>query len=499
MRDVTAGTRLNGRYVLLEPIGSGGMSRVWRARDELLDRAVAVKFLGGAPAADPPAAEDARREVRAAARLTHPNVAHVYDYGRAHRPGAPPVPYLVMELVEGENLARRLAAGPLPWPEAVRVGAQVAAALCAAHRAGLVHLDVKPGNVMLTADGAKVLDFGIAALAGAVTDGRFSGTPTYTAPERLHGSPAHPANDVYSLGVLLYELLAGVPPARMDDWEQAAAAHRSGRLPRVPPVPGLPAVVGDLVAACLSPDPGRRPSAERLAAELAAALDRRPTFPATAIPTAALPAATVPAGAPAAATVPAGPLPAAVPTRYAVGSARLPPPPTRVDHAAPPAATGAGRGRLLVAGVGAAAVVLALLAVVVASALPDPADTGPVVAPTAPAATAPPAATPRPVAPPAPPPRPRDRALEDLRNLLDGRLPGAVSPDAAEDLRDRLADVVEELAERKESPQRAAHVRDRLDDLLEEIDQLEDDGELPPGWADRLRASVREAMAQVAG
>src|SRR5690606_13754507 len=126
---MTAGTRLNDRYVLLEPIGSGGMSQVWRARDEVLDRAVAVKILVGAPAADPRAAEDARREARAAARLTHPNVAHLYDYGQAHRPGAPPAPYLVMELVEGESLARRLAGGPLPWPEAARVGARVAAAL----------------------------------------------------------------------------------------------------------------------------------------------------------------------------------------------------------------------------------------------------------------------------------------------------------------------------------------------------------------------------------
>ncbi|HLV59154.1 MAG TPA: serine/threonine-protein kinase, partial [Natronosporangium sp.] len=283
---MTAGSRLTDRYVLLEPIGSGGMSQVWRARDEILDRPVAVKVLVGAPTADPRAAEDARREARAAARLTHPNVAHVYDYGRAGRPGAPPVPYLVMELVEGENLARRLAGGPLPWPEAARVGAQVAAALDAAHQAGLVHLDVKPGNVMLTADGAKVLDFGIAALAGAVTGERFAGTPTYTAPERLHGSPAHPANDVYSLGVLLYELLAGVPPARLDDWQQAAAAHRSGDLPRVPPVAGLPAAVGDLVAACLSPDPGRRPSARRVAAELSAARDLGPTPPVAGFPTA---------------------------------------------------------------------------------------------------------------------------------------------------------------------------------------------------------------------
>src|SRR5690606_30471411 len=122
--DMTAGTRLNDRYVLREPVGTGGMSRVWRARDEVLDRTVTAKVLTGALAADPHAARDARREARTAARLTHPTVAHVYDYGEAPGPGGPPTPYLVMELVDGENLARRLAGGPLPWPEAARVGGQ---------------------------------------------------------------------------------------------------------------------------------------------------------------------------------------------------------------------------------------------------------------------------------------------------------------------------------------------------------------------------------------
>src|SRR5690606_36719246 len=106
---MTAGSRLTDRYVLLEPIGSGGMSQVWRARDDILDRPVADKVLVASRTADPRAAEDARPEARAAARLTHPNLAHVYDYGRAGRPGVPPVPCLVLELVEGDHLARRLA------------------------------------------------------------------------------------------------------------------------------------------------------------------------------------------------------------------------------------------------------------------------------------------------------------------------------------------------------------------------------------------------------
>ncbi|HLV57977.1 MAG TPA: hypothetical protein VKY81_03745, partial [Natronosporangium sp.] len=247
------------------------------------------------------------------------------------------------------------------------------------------------------------------------------------------------------------------------------------------------AAVGDLVAACLSPDPGRRPSARRVAAELSAARDLGPTPPVAGFPTAMPPGVTVPA-----ATVPA-----AVPTRYAVGSARLPPPPTRVDHAAP--APGPGTRRRLMAGAGVAAVVLGVVAVLVAGALHGPGDTGPAAGPTPPAATAPRAVTPPPATPPVPPGDPRERTLEDLRDLLDGRLPAAISPEAVEDLRDRLRHVVEELAERDGSPRRDADIRERLVDLLEEIDELEDDGDLPPGWADRLRASVREAMARFAG
>src|SRR5690606_15051585 len=134
----------------------------------------------------------------------------------------------------------------------------------------------------------------------------------------------------------------------MDDWRRAAAAHRSGDLPRVPPVADLPPAIGDLVAACLSPDPAQRPSARQVAAQLSAARDRGPTLPAAALAT------TTPVGTTAAT------FPAAVPTRYAVGSAPLPPPPTRVDSAAPVSAAGTGRGRLLMAGAGAAAVVLGL-------------------------------------------------------------------------------------------------------------------------------------------
>ena len=225
---LSTGMRLTERYRLVEQIGRGGMSEVWRADDEVLDRPVAVKTLASALAADPALRATTWQEARSAARLTHPHVTQVYDYGEAQVDGRAPVPYLVMELVDGQNLAERLGRGPLPWSIAARVAAQVAAALAAAHRLGVVHRDIKPSNVMLTATGAKVLDFGIAALAGAepgVPAGWLAGTPAYAAPERLHRDGADSACDIYSLGVLLYEALTGSPPTPITTWDEARAAH----------------------------------------------------------------------------------------------------------------------------------------------------------------------------------------------------------------------------------------------------------------------------------
>ncbi|MBM0240573.1 serine/threonine protein kinase, partial [Micromonospora sp. ATA32] len=199
MSPFTPTLRLHDRYVLREPIGLGGMSEVWLADDEVLHRPVAVKALAAQLAADPQLRATIQREARAAARLTHPHVTQVYDYGEATLAGGVVVPYLVMELVEGRNLADRLTAGPLAWPDAVRMAGQIAAALAAAHRIGVVHRDIKPGNVMLTETGAKVLDFGIAALAGphhplaGQTGELMMGTPAYFAPERLTPGPPNPA------------------------------------------------------------------------------------------------------------------------------------------------------------------------------------------------------------------------------------------------------------------------------------------------------------------
>ncbi|RQX18975.1 serine/threonine protein kinase, partial [Micromonospora ureilytica] len=267
MSPLTPTLRLHDRYVLHERIGLGGMSEVWRGDDEVLGRPVAIKVLAGQFATDPQLRATIQREARAAARLTHPHVTQVYDYAEATLAGGVVVPYLVMELVDGHNLADRLRTGPLPWPEAVRVAGQIAAALAAAHRIGVVHRDVKPGNVMLTDTGAKVLDFGIAALGGL--DGQsgepLMGTPAYFAPERLAAGPPDPASDVYALGALLYRTLTGRAPLPVQSWEDALEVHRRGA--PVPPlrVPGLPADIAELTVACLAANPADRPSAAHLA------------------------------------------------------------------------------------------------------------------------------------------------------------------------------------------------------------------------------------------
>jgi len=253
------GRCLGGRYRVGALLAAGGMGEVWAARDLLLDRPVAVKVLGGALAGDGRAAERLRREARAAGRLDHPNIARVLDLGE--QDGRP---YLVMELLEGESLAARIdRAGPMAPAEAARVVAAVADALQAAHAAGVVHRDVKPGNVFLTsAGGVKVLDFGIAAAAGQtdLTTGDLLGTAAYLAPERALGRPATPAADLYSLGVVLYELLAGRRPFQGGSDVELAMAQVNAR--PAPLALVAPATPPALAAACehaLAKDPAARP------------------------------------------------------------------------------------------------------------------------------------------------------------------------------------------------------------------------------------------------
>jgi eukaryotic-like serine/threonine-protein kinase len=263
---------LNDRYELVQRIGMGGMSEVWRARDRVLDRLVAVKLIAPAHAAQPESLERIRSEARAAARLVHPNIASVHDFGLA--PGVPgeQVPYLVMELVEGETLAAHLAAGPIDWRISVRICAEVCAALAAAHAQNIVHRDIKPANVMLTPAGVKVLDFGIAASAGELEpglDGTVVGTPAFVAPERFDGIPATPATDMYAVGVLLHLCLAHKLPWPVDTALRLGRSGRHRRPEPLPPIEGLPTDVAELCRQCLARSPGKRPTSMAAALLLA--------------------------------------------------------------------------------------------------------------------------------------------------------------------------------------------------------------------------------------
>lgn len=278
------GTVLAGRYRLLALIGVGGMSTVWRARDDILNRDVAVKVLAGPYAMDVRFRAVIGREARAVARLSHPHIVAVHDYGEAPRPDGAVLPYIVMELLDGEPLQAHLNRGPLSWREAAAVCADVAAALAEAHRHGVVHRDVTPGNILTTAAGVKVVDFGIAAPVGEPdedTTGLMFGTLEYVAPERLDGSPADSATDVFALGVLLYELVTGRAPFPAESWEDVADAHDAGP---PPPPAELPSALGEMCVRCLSVDPGDRPTAGEVAAALlsAACAARAPAPPRTA-------------------------------------------------------------------------------------------------------------------------------------------------------------------------------------------------------------------------
>ncbi|MEV1146898.1 serine/threonine-protein kinase, partial [Micromonospora sp. NPDC049799] len=266
---------LAGRYRLDERLGRGGMSVVWRAHDEVLERDVAVKVL---VATDPAARWRIRAEAKAAARLSHPNVTNVYDYGESPV-GGDQVPFVVMELLTGTTLAQRLTEGPLPSRDALRIGAEVAAGLAAAHGEGLVHRDVKPENVMLTPTGAKVVDFGIAAVAGTPeidVEGRLLGTPAYFAPERLDAGEVIAASDVYGLGLLLHRMLTGRLPWRRETGTGMLRAHAYDEPAPLPDVEGVPPEVGRLHRWCLAKDPVDRPTAAEAARVLTAALAGRP-------------------------------------------------------------------------------------------------------------------------------------------------------------------------------------------------------------------------------
>jgi eukaryotic-like serine/threonine-protein kinase len=235
------------RYELVDVIGSGGMATVWRARDTRLGRVVAIKRPHPAPA-DSATLPRFAREARAAATVSHPNLVSIYDVGEDALG-----PYLVMEFVDGPSLATTT----VPRERVAAVGVQVASALGALHAAGIVHGDVKPGNILVSGDSVKLTDFGIARTGSDTTaltrEGVIIATPEYAAPETLATGDRRPAGDVYALGAVLHELVTG------SRWSPATEATEA-----MPPAAWLPVLSG-----ALAKDPDRRPSAEAFGAALA--------------------------------------------------------------------------------------------------------------------------------------------------------------------------------------------------------------------------------------
>ncbi|MBV2155464.1 serine/threonine-protein kinase [Kitasatospora sp. SUK 42] len=264
------GEVLDGRYALVEQIGEGAFGAVWKARDARIQRLVAVKVM--LPGGDSP--KDAARfarEVATAGALNHPSIVTVHDFGR-HGTAERPLFFLVMELLDGVPLSRHLADGPLPLRQALGWAVQIAQALATAHRAGVVHRDVKPANVMIQSSGAvKVVDFGIAR-TGTADDGVTStnvivGTPAYMAPERFDSRGLDARSDLYAFGCLLHELLTGRTPFRGTLYE---LIRQHGEVPPTAPGalrPGLPAELDALVLDLLAKDPAHRPADAGLVAE----------------------------------------------------------------------------------------------------------------------------------------------------------------------------------------------------------------------------------------
>ena len=258
---------LDGRYQLVSRIGAGGMSVVWHAFDEVLERHVAVKVLAASLAADPALPRRLLTEAQAVAALSHPHITSVHDFGVHRADDGQWTPYLVMELLDGELLSITLRRGSLPWPQAVTICAQLTSALQAAHDHGTVHRDVKPANVMLTRTGVKVLDFGISAVIGEVQTADIAdlfGTAAYLAPERRIGGQITAAADVYAAGLVLYQCLTGRLPWPAGSITEMLYAH--AHLPPHPlPLLGMPRAIEEICMQCLSREPEHRPPAGELA------------------------------------------------------------------------------------------------------------------------------------------------------------------------------------------------------------------------------------------
>lgn len=253
-------TVLNGRYRLLQQQGAGGMAVVYKAHDLALGRTVAIKILRPSLTGDPAFLTRFRQEARNVANLAHPNIVTLHDFGQDGN-----TYYMVMEFIDGQDLKKLIrASAPFPIPRALNIAIQICAGIGYAHRAGLIHADVKPQNILMTGnDIVKVTDFGIAqALASTQNQERQTvvwGSPHYFAPEQASGDPPSPASDVYSIGVVVYEMLTGKLPYNGGDQQELALAHIREAIPHVQTLnPGVPVHLDRLIYKVMSKTPADR-------------------------------------------------------------------------------------------------------------------------------------------------------------------------------------------------------------------------------------------------
>lgn len=509
--DVVLKRLLGGRYQSEELLGTGGMGEVWRGRDLRLDRPVAIKVLSAAGLDEPMAAERFDREARTAARLTHPHIVAVYDFGTEENDS-----YLVMELVEGRTVSALIADGPLPVEQAVSIAVQTCDGIAAAHAVGVVHRDVKPGNLIVTPSGTvKICDFGIARLPQVAGENSLTGpatklgTSSYMAPEQALGRPVDPRTDLYGLGCTLYAMLAGTPPFAGDP---LSVLHQHVNDPP-PPLrerrPDVPVALDTLVSELLAKDPADRPTDARQVRHRLAALLTSPVSVAAAAP-----------------PISSGPV---VPVD--------PPPLSRADRPGPGlAGPGKGygatprpnpgerpvrkrrRGILLVA---VAVVGLALLALAAVTLLAPDSNT-PVAGPTVPparvdtavqpsvvtvtvapttstlrATTPPPSRTSRAPSPrattvtptPAPPADPIVAMRLSIQEQVDT---GQLNPDAAKDLHSKVDAIAKAIAAGDSGP-----ARDQIKKLRDKLKELLEGGKLTAAGYDDLTAAVDRIAAEV--
>jgi hypothetical protein len=467
------GRILDGRYQLGSLLGAGGMARVYVATDRVLERQVAVKVLSPSDAQDPVFVERFRREARAAARLSHPNIVAVFDSG-----SDADQPYLVMEYVPGQSLAQLLARqGRLAPRRAVELAIQVCAALAAAHAQGLVHRDIKPANVLVSPDGqVQVSDFGIVKAAAATTltgTGTVLGTAAYLSPEQAQGGPVDARSDLYGLGCVLYELLCGSPPFGSGaDRSPVAVATRHVSEPPEPPSARNPQVdpaLEAVVLTALAKDPAQR---YQSAVELQHALER----------------------------VLAGDAAPALPTEPLLEPlGRTGTTPTAIGPAAGDDGRGPGwpRWALLVAGTALG------IALVVAVLWPDGGDT-PARLPEAgsgasPATSAPSSATAGSTATPAPSAPGVPAALANLTAVIGAARQQGTADQEAEDLLDQAADLANALeAGRKDDKGhnkgegKGQGAAKKLAELQGKVDELVGEGKIRPPATTQIQQAVAQ-------